>query len=97
MLITEIINIKTIENIEKFKIDISEFNDIKILRKHIDSLRNIDYCRVNKEYYKVYMRERYREKIRVVKPLLPRVPILPRVPLVPRVKKQPKVVQELVV
>jgi len=54
-------DIRTIENVKKYKLNIELFEDVKMLRLHIKSLQNKDYYKFNKEYYKVYMRERYRK------------------------------------
>jgi len=62
MKLEDIINIKTIENIQKYGINIGDFEDIISLRFYITSIRNKIYRNTKKEYYKIYMRERYRSK-----------------------------------
>jgi selenocysteine-specific translation elongation factor len=61
MRIEDIVNIKTLENIEKYNINIEEFDDINTLRTYITKLRTKNYRDNKKDYFRVYMRERYRK------------------------------------
>jgi len=62
MLLSDIINIRTIENIAKYNINIELFDDVKTLRTHITSLRNFEYRKGKNEYFKLIMRARCRKK-----------------------------------
>ena len=61
MRIEEIINIRTIENIQKYNINLDEFEDINALRSHITKIKTKEYRNTKKEYFREYMRERYRK------------------------------------
>lgn len=52
----------TLKSIEKYNIDISTFDDIETLRKHIHSTKCKIHRQNNKEYYNTYMLNLYYKK-----------------------------------
>jgi ABC-type lipoprotein release transport system permease subunit len=46
----------------RLQVNVEDFKDMDELKKHLKELRIKSYRKKNKEYFRVYMRERYRNK-----------------------------------
>jgi hypothetical protein len=62
MKIEEIYHVTTLRTIKKYDINIENFKDISELREYINKNIKKLYQRKNAEYFRTYMRERYRLK-----------------------------------
>lgn len=62
MRIEEIKHRATLKSIQTYNIDVSLFENIEAIRKHIRSLKSKKYRESNKDYFRDYMYERYNAK-----------------------------------